>query len=150
MSVCYKKESEDLALWVWTGASAFLRCYWPHTGKALGPSVSLTSPSAPGHLPETQHGGRHHGTEPWREEGMVDRINTTRAASCVQCWMSHQYTDAYSPSRLHSTLGAGRPLTLHWNSTSWPRTTVSSCSRDVPEITGGAVVYTQTCKEQSR
>lgn len=44
----------------------------------------------------------------------------------------------YSPSRLHSTLGAGRPLTRQWNSASWPIATVSSCIWDVPEITGGA------------
>lgn len=130
-------QQSDLALWVWTGASECLRCYWPGTGKAPGPSVVLTSPSAPGHLPETPHEGPRHEREPWREErnGRSDQYNSTLH---VLLNVTSIKRDSYSPSRLHSTRGAGRPLTRHWNSTSWPSTTVSSCSLDAPEITGGA------------
>lgn len=44
----------------------------------------------------------------------------------------------HSPSWVHSTLGTGRPLTLHCMSTCCPAMTVSSCTPDEPEITGGA------------
>ena len=52
--------------------------------------------------------------------------------------MNGAYLYPHSPSRLHSTRGAGRPLTRHENSTSWPSTTASSCRRRAPEISGGA------------
>lgn len=132
-----QKTSRDLGLSAGTSASASLRCYWPDTGKSPGPSVWPTSPSTPGRLPETPRGGRRRGTEPWwRRKSMTE--------SSQRCWFPPPAGGAewlgcpYSPSRLHSTLGAGRPLTRQWNSASWPSATVSSCIWDVPEITGGA------------
>lgn len=72
-----------------------------------------------------------------RTERMIESIQwILHPVYAAECHVDKR--DSYSPSRLHSTLGAGFPLTRHWNSTSWPSTTVNSCIRDVPEITGGA------------